>query len=71
VQGEQAPLTQPAEEPGSRNRWMVTLDRIRLTGLLPKSPARRGFSMWTAARGATRARVSRKSSPQRSAWVCL
>jgi hypothetical protein len=41
----------PAEEPGTPleppgNRWpreMVTLDRIRLTGLLWESPAMRGF----------------------------
>jgi len=39
----QAPLTRPAEEPGAPHREMVTLDRIRLTGLLQKSPARAGL----------------------------
>jgi hypothetical protein len=47
----QAPLTLPAEEPGTplepsgnrRPREMVTLDRIRLTGLLRKKPWKRGF----------------------------
>ena len=46
-------MTQPAEEPGTplepsgncRPREMVTHDRIRLTGLLMKSPATRGFSI--------------------------
>src|SRR5437879_2641180 len=28
---------------------MVTLDKIRLTGLLRKSPAQRGFSIWPPA----------------------
>ena len=49
----QVPLTRPAEEPGTplepsgnrRPREMVTHDRIRLTGLLRKSPALQGFSM--------------------------
>jgi hypothetical protein len=40
----QAPLTRPAEEPGTPPREMVTLDRIRLTGLLTESPASAGFS---------------------------
>ena len=43
-------MTRPAEEPGTpleptgndRPREMVTLDRIRLTGLLPKAPAPAG-----------------------------
>jgi hypothetical protein len=43
-------MTRPAEEPGTplepprerRPRWMVTLDRIRLTGLLRKTPASAG-----------------------------
>ena len=46
-------MTRPAEEPGTpleqpgnrRPREMVTLDRIRLTGLLQKNPAQRGFSI--------------------------
>jgi hypothetical protein len=34
----------PHEPPGNRRpRWMVTLDRIRLTGLLQKKPWKRGF----------------------------
>jgi hypothetical protein len=37
-------MTRPAEEPGAPHREMVTPDRIRLTGLLKKSPALRGFS---------------------------
>jgi hypothetical protein len=45
-------MTRPAEEPGTpleptgngRPREMVTLDRIRLTGLLPESPANAGLS---------------------------
>ena len=37
-------MTRPAEGPGTPQREMVTLDRIRLTGLLQKSPALRGFS---------------------------
>ena len=44
-------MTLPAEEPGTplepsgnrRPREMVTLDRIRLTGLLLKSPALAGL----------------------------
>ncbi len=44
-------MTLPAEEPGTPleppgNRWpreMVTLDRIRLTGLLREKPWKRGF----------------------------
>ena len=48
VQGEQAPPRRPAEEPGKPQRRMVTLDRIRLTGLLRKTPATRGFSIWGA-----------------------
>jgi len=32
-------LTRPAEEPGTPLRQMATHDRIRLTGLLPRSPA--------------------------------
>jgi hypothetical protein len=43
VQGEQAPSTRPAEEPGQPHRRMVTLDRIRLTGLLRKKPWKQGF----------------------------
>src|SRR5262249_22500917 len=43
VQGEQAPTTLPAEEPGRPHRWMVARDRIRLTGLLRKSPAQSGL----------------------------
>ena len=43
-------MTLPAEEPGARHepsgnrrpRGMVTLDRIRLTGLLRKAPAKAG-----------------------------
>jgi hypothetical protein len=31
-------MTRPAEEPGTPQREMVTLDRIRLTGLLQKKP---------------------------------
>jgi hypothetical protein len=31
-------LTRPAEGPGAPHREMVTLDRIRLTGLLRKEP---------------------------------
>jgi hypothetical protein len=38
-------MTWPAEEPGAPQREMVTLDRIRLTGLLQKSPVLRGFSI--------------------------
>jgi len=46
----QAPPTRPAEEPGTPleppgNRWpreMVTLDRIRLTGLLVREKPRSG-----------------------------
>ena len=45
----QVPMTRPAEGPGTPQREMVILDRIRLIGLLQKSPALRGFSM-----GATR-----------------
>jgi hypothetical protein len=41
----QAPETRPAEEPGTPPREMVTLDRIRLTGLLRKSPVLQGFSI--------------------------
>jgi hypothetical protein len=37
-------MTRPAEEPGAPLREMVTPDRIRLTGLLQKSPVLRGFS---------------------------
>ena len=44
VQGEQAPPRRPAEEPGKPQRRMVILDRIRLTGLLPESPADAGLS---------------------------
>src|SRR4051812_3899093 len=48
-------MTLPAEEPGTRleppgnrrPREMATLDRIRLTGLLPRSPGD-GASPWTA-----------------------
>jgi hypothetical protein len=44
-------MTRPAEGPGTpleppgdrRPRWMVTPDRIRLTGLLQKSPANVGL----------------------------
>jgi hypothetical protein len=43
VQGEQAPSTRPAEEPGKPHRRMVTRDRIRLTGLLRRKPWKRGF----------------------------
>jgi hypothetical protein len=47
----QAPMRRPAEEPGAplepsgnrRPREMVTPDRIRLTGLLRKSPAFAGL----------------------------
>ena len=39
----QVPMTRPAEGPGTPHREMVTLDRIRLTGLLPKSPAKVGL----------------------------
>jgi hypothetical protein len=42
VQGEQAPLRRPAEEPGKPQRRMVILDRIRLTGLLRKTLAHAG-----------------------------
>ena len=46
-------MRRPAEEPGAllepsgngRPREMVTPDRIRLTGLLTKSPAQRGSSI--------------------------
>src|SRR3954454_25009062 len=31
--------------PGRPHRWMAAHDRIRLTGLLPKTPAPRGFSI--------------------------
>lgn len=37
-------MTRPAEEPGTPRRWMVTLDRIRLTGLLREEPWRQGSS---------------------------
>ena len=45
-------LRWPAEEPGTLHelpgdrepRWMVTLDRIRLIGLLQENPASAGFS---------------------------
>jgi hypothetical protein len=48
-------MTQPAEGPGApleppgnpRPRWMVTPDRIRLTGLLKKTPAAAGVFYWT------------------------
>src|SRR5262249_36335736 len=51
--GKQVPTTRPAEEPGTplepsrkrRPREMVTHDRIRLTGLLRKSPAEAGLSI--------------------------
>jgi hypothetical protein len=36
-------MTRPAEGPGTPQREMVTLDRIRLTGLLRKKPRKRGF----------------------------
>ena len=47
-------MTLPAEEPGTpleptgngRPREMVTLDRIRLIGLLQESPAKAGFSIF-------------------------
>ena len=38
-------MTRPAEGPGTPQREMVILDRIRLTGLLQKSPVLRGFSI--------------------------
>ncbi len=38
-------MTRPAEGPGTPQREMVTFDRIRLTGLLRKSPVLQGFSM--------------------------
>jgi hypothetical protein len=48
-------MTLPAEEPGTwheppgnrRPRGMITLDRIRLTGLLQRTPAKRGGSLFT------------------------
>src|SRR4029077_3263169 len=43
---------------GELDRWMVTLDRIRLTGLLQKSPAMRGFSI-----GNGRTTVAPRGSP--------
>ena len=39
-----APKGAQPEEPGEPLRRMVTLDRIRLTGLLPESPANAGLS---------------------------
>jgi hypothetical protein len=50
----QVPTTRPAEEPGTplepsrkrRPREMVTHDRIRLTGLLRKAPAKAGVFYW-------------------------
>ena len=43
----------PLEPPGNRRpRGMVTLDRIRLTGLLTEDPANAGFSHFQQRRGA-------------------
>jgi hypothetical protein len=55
----QVPTTRPAEEPGTpleppgnrRPREMVTLDRIRLTGLLRKTPAHVGVFYWCGEQG--------------------
>jgi hypothetical protein len=41
-------MTRPAEGPGTPQREMVILDRIRLIGLLKENPAFAGFShSWT------------------------
>ncbi len=42
-------MTRPAEGPGTPQREMVTLDRIRLIGLLKENPAFAGFSHSRAA----------------------
>ena len=62
-------MTRPAEEPGAPLRQMVTLDRIRLTGLLRKSPALRGFSMKRSVASAQRNESA--TSSRRSIASCI
>jgi hypothetical protein len=47
-------MTRPAEGPGTPQREMVTLDRIRLTGLLQESPANAGLFHLEASRNRPR-----------------
>ena len=55
-------MTRPAEGPGTPQREMVTLDRIRLIGLLKENPAFAGFSHSTG----DPACITRASRGQRS-----